>query len=501
MKAFPKSSYNPISLLGAGFALFALAAIVILYFMDNFAHGSNPYLGAVLFFLFPAVLVFGLLLIPVGMWRERRRKDRTPITIDFGKAQHRNAALLFVVGTSIFLFLTTLGMYGGYEYMESNSFCGEVCHAIMEPEFVAHQAGVHAEVHCVECHIRPGADWYMKAKLNGARQLVEAVRGTYHKPVPTPVEVLPPDEVVCLQCHWTQKRHHSPGKVVDYFLGDRNNTHWQIKMLNLVGGPSADLGEDAEGAHWHLDQEITYVAADRQRLIFDQVTWVQDGETRVYTRSGAPLPADTLAAREAEHRLRTMACLDCHNRPAHRFVSPMKAVDQAMAAGRISPETPWIKRQAVLALSNEFETVEGALASIDRELREFYDKNGIPLPEASVEEVKRIYTANTFPGMRVRWDRYPEHNGHLESPGCFRCHGSDLRTAAGETISNECNLCHLIVDQGRPELSSGWVALAGSDFHHPINVDDPDLVMRCTECHVGDGAVYEGLLEADVEED
>jgi len=45
----------------------------------------------------------------------------------------------------------------------------------------------------------------------------------------------------------------------------------------------------------------------------------------------------------ATHTIRTMDCLDCHNRPAHHFRAPNDAVDLAMAAGRIDPAIPLVK--------------------------------------------------------------------------------------------------------------------------------------------------------------
>jgi len=53
-----------------------------------------------------------------------------------------------------------------------------------------------------------------------------------------------------------------------------------------------------------------------------------------------------------------------------------------------------------------------------------------------------IYSRNVFPELRVTWGTYPDNRGHQDSPGCFRCHGGEHKTAAGEEITNNCFRCH-----------------------------------------------------------
>ena len=76
MPRLPSTFYNPISILGAGLAMFGAAAMLILYFLDAFGEHQNPYLGILIFLLFPGVLLFGLVLIPIGMSWENRRRSR-----------------------------------------------------------------------------------------------------------------------------------------------------------------------------------------------------------------------------------------------------------------------------------------------------------------------------------------------------------------------------------------------------------------------------------------
>lgn len=72
-------------------------------------------------------------------------------------------------------------------YTESVSFCGEVCHSVMEPEFTAYQDSPHARVSCVHCHIGPGATWFVKSKLSGVYQVYATVMNRYARPIATPI--------------------------------------------------------------------------------------------------------------------------------------------------------------------------------------------------------------------------------------------------------------------------------------------------------------------------
>ena len=444
--------------------------------------------------LFPGILVLGLLLIPAGMWRERsRRKKGGPkaLVLDLALVSHRNAMVTFVAGTCIFLLLTTVGLYKGYQYTESVEFCGKVCHQVMEPEYTAYFNSAHAKVSCAHCHIGPGADWYVKSKMSGARQVVRVLLDNFERPIPTPVRDLRPAQEVCEHCHWPNKFFDATQVTHDHFLSNEQNTHWQITMLVNVGGVSSGPGKSL-GIHWHVDKtnEITYVAGDSLRQSFDRVVWARDGTEVVYTPEGEPTPDSVLVrARELELE-RTLDCIDCHNRPSHKYRSPMQAVNEAMASGELDPAIPWIKRQAVRVLSREYETKAGAQDSIAAGLRDFYRDEETDLPEAAVAAVQQIYARNMFPEMRVRWDRYPDNRGHLDFPGCFRCHGSNLKTEEGEGISADCNLCHTIVAQGPSGFQTAAFTPEGLDFEHPLDVDGAEAKMACYECHIGDASLY-----------
>jgi hypothetical protein len=44
--------------------------------------------------------------------------------------------------------------------------------------------------------------------------------------------------------------------------------------------------------------------------------------------------------------------------------------------------------------------------------------------------------------------------GHTDFPGCFRCHDGSHNSAAGQSITQDCNACHylLAMDEANPKV-------------------------------------------------
>lgn len=71
--------------------------------------------------------------------------------------------IVFVVGLG--------GLIGSVEISSQSSFCGS-CH-IMDPFYDSWKTSAHRTVKCIECHIPPGLENKVMAKLNGAGQVVD----------------------------------------------------------------------------------------------------------------------------------------------------------------------------------------------------------------------------------------------------------------------------------------------------------------------------------------
>jgi hypothetical protein len=445
----PDTVRNPISLLGIAIATAMATVFLGLAVLHLVGFLTNPYVGLLVFVTLPLLFLAGLALIPIGAWLTARRRARHggasdwPV-IDLRQPRQRTIALLVVALTAINVMIVAFATYGGVHAMESNAFCGQVCHTTMEPEAVAHMTWPHAQVSCTGCHVGPGAGSFVEAKLAGTRQLFHVMTGRVPKPVPPPSQLIQPARATCESCHWPEKFRGDVVKVVRDYLADEANTESTTTLRLHVGGGSRRLGTGT-GIHWHmnLDNQIDFVATDEreQTIPYVRVTNRQ-GQVREYFAEGAK--REHIAGRPT----RRMDCIDCHNRPAHTFYfTPERAVNAAIAEGRIPRTLPFVRREVVNAVRENYSDRDAALREIASRLSRFYQERGGADPalvRRAVAAAQDVWATNVFPAMRVTWGTYPNHIGHIDSPGCSRCHDDSHKAADGKVISQDCELCHTL---------------------------------------------------------
>jgi len=479
----PRSHFNNwISAAGAVLAVGALFSFALLVWVDFTSGDKNPYLGIFTYLVAPGFLIAGLLAVFGGAWLQRRYAIKYAGAperwqLRFEDPRQRRFIILFSVGGILFLLLSVFGSYETYHYSESVQFCGQVCHRAMNPEFVAYQRGAHARVDCVDCHIGSGAEWFIKAKINGTHQLIAYTLNNYNRPIATPIKNLRPAQDICEKCHWPEKFHGNIDVNFDHYLSDKANTPFSVRLLLRVNTTRA--GSPEGGIHWHVNQKekVEYYAIDekRQDIPWMRVTNKVDGTSRVYrieSFKGEPPPA----------LIRTMDCMDCHNRPAHVFPTANEAVEKSLAAGTLSTRLPNLKREAVKAmLQKEITTADAAPKKIADYLSAKYA--GAPELPATIAEVQRIFSVTIFPERKADWRVYPNNIGHKDWPGCFRCHDDKHKTPGGEAVrSSDCNSCHTILAQGKG-AEFELLNAKGQTFQHPGGDLDPDLT--CSDCHNG----------------
>ncbi len=487
---------NMTSLVGLIIGISGLISAIFLLVFDFLGSGENPYLGIFTFLVAPAVMLTGLILATIGAWRLRKRLHTrgavaAPMpVIDLNNRAHYRTLVISVIGGLLLIAISALGTYRAYHYSESVEFCGTTCHAVMKPEHTAYMSSPHANVQCTTCHIGPGADWFVKSKINGLKQVWNTVLDKYPRPIETPIHNLRPAKETCYTCHWPDKFFGSVLMSRTYFrAAEEDNRPWTIKMLINVGGGDSRHGR-GQGIHWHMavDNKIEYVAADPKRL---EIPWVQqtksDGAKVIY-RSTEKKQAEALKklddpAELARAEVRTMDCMDCHNRPSHQYHSPERAMNDSMQAGLIDPDLKSIKSIGTALLNEKYETEDEALAKIEAGVRREFPQPD-PRVDQALAQIKRIYSDNFFPEMKVNWRVYPEHIGHLISPGCFRCHDGKHESEDGEVIRNDCNICHTIIAQG-VGLDVNSISTAGLEFEHPEDIGDDWKEERCDSCHDG----------------
>jgi nitrate/TMAO reductase-like tetraheme cytochrome c subunit len=488
---FPDIFYNTTTFIGVALALLSFGLILFLTVVEFFSSSHNAYTGIITFIILPAFLIIGLILIAVGIWYARKKKhsgtfrEKSLPEINLNDTKQRRSFIIFLGGTIILLFFTAFGSFKAYEYTESVEFCGTVCHTVMQPEYTAYKNSPHSRVACVQCHIGSGADWFVKSKISGSYQVYSVLFHKYSKPIPTPIYSLRPAQGTCEQCHWP--RNFFAEKKVDftYYLSDENNTKSKITMLLKIGGGNSILAKQT-GIHWHMniDNEITYLAADSSRQTID---WIQaknreTGKVTVYKKGKVNFNADEMRDKGL---LRTMDCIDCHNRPSHIYNQPNRMVNEYMAIDKIDTTLHYIKSVSVEALEKPYTDKETALDSIQTTIKNFYS---LYYPSAdtaainrSISSVKEIYENNYFPSMNVSWKKYPNNVGHMYYNGCFRCHDGEHYDEKGNVLSNNCNLCHSIISEtfdGKTDVS-----LKGLEFKHPVDLGGDIQDMVCTDCH------------------
>ena len=461
---------NPISLAGGAITTAAGVTMIGYWLVELFGRANdNPYLGIIFFLLLPALFIAGLILIPVGLFLRRKKLQKAgqiPLEfpkVDFNDRIFRRGVDIVLVATILNFLVVSVASYRGSAYMDSPQFCGQSCH-VMHPEYTAYKISAHSHVACVDCHIGAGAAAYFSAKVNGTKQLIEVSLHplvpfapkwipNYPTPIPSPVESLRPARYTCEGCHTPARFIGEKLLVKSSFADDEKNTETQTVVVLHLGG--RDSLSHLTGIHGVHLGHIEYVATDPSRT---SIPWVQkrndDGTETVFTTAAAGQGVP-----KGERRV--MDCIDCHNRAAHTFVTAEDALNRAMAEGAVSPDLPWVHKKGLELLKGNYASEAEASVKIPAELEAFYRSEHpevlatkAALVKSAGEQLVTLYSQNVFPAMKVTWGTHPNHIGHMDYPGCWRCHDGDHTAKDGASITNDCSACHnlLVQDQPKPKV-------------------------------------------------
>jgi hypothetical protein len=268
-----------------------------------------------------------------------------------------------------------------------------------------------------------------------------------------------------------------------------NNTESKIFLILKTGGGAKREGL-GRGIHWHIVNKVEYYPLDEldQEIPYVRVT-NDDGTTTEYMDVDSAFDKSTLD----DSNLVTMDCVTCHNRVTHEFSFPEESVDNAMARGQINPEIPLIRKKAVETLSNKYASREQAFAAFG-DLEDYYKKTNYysgntDQIKTAIQTLKEIYDRTVFHDQEIDWITHPNNLGHINSPGCFRCHDGKHLDDKQQAIRLECNVCHSIpvvsgkddfvtnieISQGpEPEthLNPNWISLHNEAFG-----------TSCSACH------------------
>jgi len=404
---------------------------------------------------------------------------------------------LLAIGSIVFIGLGATTIVG-WEYSNSSAFCSEVCHTAHPEEPAAYASSVHANVACVECHLgRVSTLQALLIKATHMRHLWAMARG-FERPMTSYSMRTSSDS--CERCHTPGSLHKDSYLIKTHYSPDENNTETQTHLLLHTGGGSLLAGQ-GKGIHWHIHNQVRFVASDplKQTILWVEVTH-PDGRTVTYQDEVQPLSP----ARIAKATKRTMDCLDCHNRVGHPFNDPEEELDQAIAQGLLDRRLPFVKAKAMDLLNRAFVSTEDADLLVEQVRAEYENDyawiaatrpESIAQAEEFMKGIQKQFMADLMRRQRfdtgpISWMSFPDNGGHTTFAGCFRCHDGKHRTAEGDAIPLDCNLCHnipVIVREGEPPPD----VLALSDVPQPDShgqssfiLEHPSLIDEsCESCH------------------
>lgn len=366
-------------------------------------------------------------------------------------------------GAIVLLLAIVAGAYA-WDYTNSPPFCGTTCHT-MPPEYNAFLVSPHARVSCVECHI--GRTFIGNAFTRKAGDLMHVIRYTSNNyTFPLYVRDMQPARESCEKCHWPEKFSNDKVVVVKHYATDAQNSLEQTALVMKTGGGTEREGR-GKGIHWHIQQQIYYIATDP---LAQNIPWIQvvdaGGKETIYTDVENPLTPDEVAKLPKKQ----MDCMDCHNRVSHHFQSPTEAVEEALSLKQLDVNMPSIRQKAVEVISAKYTTqdqAEAAISGLDAYYRQtyadYYQKNAATVKDA-IGKLKKMYADLVFPTQDLSWTTHPDNLGHKDWPGCFRCHdGKHLTPDNKEAVRLECNLCHSLPQVVMGNVPVPAVAVAQAD--------------------------------------
>jgi hypothetical protein len=435
-----------LSAIGALISLISGVAFFVIFGLQLLGRDIGPYTGVISYLVMPALFIFGLVLIPLGLvlLRRRERKGKSALypVLDLNVPHVRSVVLAVAVFTTANLLVISTATYKGLDVLHSDQFCGGVCHSVMQPQEVAHLATAHASVQCADCHVGEGATHWTASKLRGVRQMWQFVTNDIKRPAPQPVEI---PLVNCTRCHAEKGYREDKLRIARHYSDDEKTVEqtsvWRMRIGGFRDGKWT-------GIHAHNGMKIEYLSdASRQKISAVRVVRT-DGTRDLYETK------DTTALQGAQWW--EMGCTDCHNRAGHNFQAPEKIVDGALARGALNPEIPFIRKQAVAVLSKPYATQAQALERIPADLVKAYEVDNIDPEPGELEKAGTMlageWAQNNFPQMNVSGGSYRNYQQH--EPGCYRCHDKNHFDEKGASIQKKCaGTCHDIISdhEEKPE--------------------------------------------------
>ena len=476
-----RTSYAGMFLAAVGLVLILFTAVI------GWLWGNSSYIGLLLLIFTGMVLLGGAFVLFGAWWNRRAGVEPVPeVRLNLNEPADRRKFYRYFFGGAVLLNVAVFMTYAGYRYSETSSFCGTLCHT-MTPKYVAYQSSPHAHIECVECHVGSGAQYFVKYKIAGTRQLVDLLLNNYPVPIPTPVESLRPARAVCEHCHWPEKFFGTKLVQLPYFHPDRT----EHRRTDHPGGEDRwpDLPQ-------HPLQPYLRGQEDRLRRGGPSGAGHPLGQRHPARRQHRGVPEPRLqGADQGVYRRGPDLRLHRLPQPSDPHLPLPGPGREHLAGGKsYSRDLPWIKKVAVEALSKPYPDGKQAHTGIRSTISGFYGRQYPELAKSRKDDIENtltkvigLYEKNVFPTMKVNWKTHVDNRGHKEWPGCFRCHDGRHATRNGKVLSQDCALCHTLPVRGPLQplgiMSAGAPGAAAS--WHPLDLSGKHGRIFCNRCHQG----------------
>ena len=185
----------------------------------------------------------------------------------------------------------------------------------------------------------------------------------------------------CETCHFPEKFSDDSLREIHDFEGENNSAQSTYLLMKTGGGTEREgLGR---GIHWHIENEVSFLATDELEQDIPYVRVVSDdGEVSEYYDVGSGYTPDLVAG----SKLKEMDCITCHNRITHTIPKPDEAVDEALKKGLLPAELPFMREKALDALGHLYLSDEEGAQAITK-IGDFYEEN---YPEIYAEREEDI---------------------------------------------------------------------------------------------------------------
>jgi mono/diheme cytochrome c family protein len=300
-----------------------------------------------------------------------------------------------------------------------------------------------------------------------------------------------PARDTCEKCHNPDKFSDDSLREDKRFQDDIDNTAYSIFLSLKTGGGTSRQGL-GKGIHWHVENRVLYYATDdlQENIPYIRV-YNDDGTYTEYIDIASSFnPADLKAT-----DLREMDCVTCHNRVTHLVPMPADQMDAALARGFIDKTIPDIRLKGIEVLSATYTSQQEGLngiAGLNNYYQAYYPEYDAANPDAiqtAITNIQGIYTSSVNLDQKSDWNTHPNNIGHMDFPGCFRCHDGKHMDPTQQAIRLECNLCHTIpivagpsefvanieISRGpepQSHLNANWIAMHNQVFNQ-----------TCSDCH------------------